>query len=96
MLCVIDEFTRENLAIRVARKLKATDVIDALVDLFILRDISTHIRFDNIPEFVRRHFWNGSLTSELKPPTSLGYRPPAPEVVTWPKTKPVAPMPALN
>lgn len=33
MLCVIDEFTRENLAIRVARKLKATDVIDVLVDL---------------------------------------------------------------
>jgi putative transposase len=52
MLCVIDEFTRENLAIRVARKLKATDVIDVLVDLFILRDISTHIHFDNIPEFV--------------------------------------------
>ena len=30
MLCVIDEFTRECLAIRVARKLKATDVIEAL------------------------------------------------------------------
>jgi hypothetical protein len=31
MLNVIDEFTRECLAIRVARKLKAIDVIDVLV-----------------------------------------------------------------
>ena len=52
MLCVIDEFTRESLAIRVARKLKATDVIDVLADLFILRGIPTHIRSDNGPEFV--------------------------------------------
>jgi transposase InsO family protein len=52
MLCVIDEFTRESLAIRVSRKLKATDVIDALADLFILRGIPAHIRSDNGPEFV--------------------------------------------
>ena len=32
MLNVIDEFTRECLAIRVARKLKAVDVIDLLSD----------------------------------------------------------------
>jgi hypothetical protein len=37
MLNVVDEFTHECLAIRVARKLKATDVIDVLSDLFILR-----------------------------------------------------------
>src|SRR6185312_2088727 len=36
MLNVIDEFTHECLAIRVARKLKAIDVIDVLSDLFIL------------------------------------------------------------
>ena len=30
MLNVIDEFTRECIAIRVSRKLKAVDVIDAL------------------------------------------------------------------
>ena len=52
MLCIIDEFTRESLAIRVARKLKATDVIEALSDLFILRGIPTYIRSDNGPEFV--------------------------------------------
>jgi hypothetical protein len=36
MLNVLDEFTHECLAIRVARKLKAIDVIDILSDLFIL------------------------------------------------------------
>ena len=35
MLNVLDEFTHESLAIRVARKLKAIDVIDVLSDLFI-------------------------------------------------------------
>jgi len=52
MLCIIDEFTRESLAIRVARKLKATDVIEALADLFVLRGVPAHIRSDNGPEFV--------------------------------------------
>ncbi|SES47412.1 HTH-like domain-containing protein [Rhizobium sp. NFR03] len=42
MLNVIDEFTRECIAIRVERKLKAVDVIDVLSDLFILR-ASRHI-----------------------------------------------------
>jgi putative transposase len=42
MLNVIDEFTRECLAIRVARKLKGTDVIDVLSDLFILRGVPVH------------------------------------------------------
>ena len=35
LLNVIDEFSHECLAIRVDRKLKATDVIDVLADLFI-------------------------------------------------------------
>jgi hypothetical protein len=52
MLNVVDEFTHECLAIRVARKLKATDVIDVLSDLFILRGVPGHIRSDNGPEFV--------------------------------------------
>ena len=43
MLNVLDEFTHECLAIRVARKLKAIDVIDMLSDLFILRGIPGHI-----------------------------------------------------
>ncbi|WP_156369082.1 IS3 family transposase [Methylobacterium sp. Leaf100] len=54
MLNVVDEFTHECLAIRVARKLKAIDVIDVLSDLFILRGVPGHIRSDNGPEFVAK------------------------------------------
>jgi hypothetical protein len=42
------------MAIRVARKLKAIDVIDVLSDLFILRGVPAHIRSDNGPEFVAK------------------------------------------
>jgi transposase InsO family protein len=51
MLCVVDEFSREALAIRVSRKLGAADVIDVLADLFIVRGTPAHIRSDNGPEF---------------------------------------------
>jgi putative transposase len=54
MLNVIDEFTRECLAIRVERKLKSLDVIDVLSDLFILRGVPKHIRSDNGPEFIAK------------------------------------------
>jgi putative transposase len=54
MLNVLDEFSHECLAIRVARKLKAIDVIDVLSDLFILRGVPAHIRSDNGPEFVAK------------------------------------------
>jgi len=137
MLCIIDEFTREALAIRVARRLKATDVIDTLSDLFILRGVPAHIRSDNGPEFVAASLrdwiaavgaktayiepgspwengycesFNGKLRDELldgeifytlnearivietwrrhyntlRPHSSLGYRPPAPETTEWP------------
>ena len=137
MLGIIDEFTREALTIRVARRLKANDVIDTLADLFILRGIPAYLRSDNGPEFVAaalRHWiaavgartayiepgspwengycesFNGKLRDELlngevfytlkearilieawrrhyntaRPHSSLGYRPPAPEVALWP------------
>ncbi len=54
MLNVIDEFTRECLAIRIDRKLKSTDVIDVLSDLFILRGVPGHVRSDNGPEFIAK------------------------------------------
>ena len=54
MLNIIDEFTHECLAIRVARRLRSIDVIDVLSDLFILRGVPGHIRSDNGPEFVAR------------------------------------------
>jgi putative transposase len=52
MLNVMDEFTREALCIRVARKLNSADVIDVLADLFITRGTPVFIRSDNGPECV--------------------------------------------
>jgi putative transposase len=134
MLNVVDEFTRECLAIRVARRLGSAEVIDVLADLFIARGTPAHIRSDNGPEFVAIavkgwisgvgakaayiepgspwengyvESFNGKLRDELlnaevfntlaeakvlieqwrvhyntaRPHSSLGYRPPAPEVI---------------
>lgn len=149
MLCIIDEFTREALAIRVARRLNSTDVIEALCDLFIDRGIPAHIRSDNGPEFIAAALrewiaavgaktayiepgspwengyvesFNGKLRDELlngeifytlaeakivieqwrrhyntvRPHSSLGYKPPAPEVVSWPDSSPLVERPMLN
>lgn len=51
---MIDEFTRECIAIKSSRKLKAVDVFDVRSDLFILRDIPGHIRSDHGPEFIAK------------------------------------------
>ena len=51
MLNVVDEFTRECLAIRVGRKLKAVDV---LADLFVARGTPGFIRSDNGGEFTAK------------------------------------------
>ncbi|MCJ2116706.1 IS3 family transposase [Methylobacterium sp. J-001] len=148
MLNVIDEFTRECLAIRVSRKLKALDVIDVLSDLFSLRGVPRHIRSDNGPEFLAKavqdwitavgsttayiepgspwengycESFNAKLRDELlngevfytlkeagvvieqwrkhynsiRPHSSLGYQPPAPEVVIWP-TEPSSSTPLVS
>lgn len=52
MLCVIDEYSRECLAIRVERKLNSRDVLDVLGELFVRRGPPEHIRSDNGPEFI--------------------------------------------
>ena len=54
ILNIIDEFTRECLAILVARKIKTQDAIDILFHLFIFRGIPAHIRSDNGPEFTAK------------------------------------------
>ena len=148
MLNLIDEFTRECLAIRVDRKLNSTDVIDVLSDQFILRGVPDHIRSDNGPEFVATavrewiaavgakaayiepgspwengycESFNAKLRDELlngeifytlaeakvvieswrshyntkRPHSSLGYRPPAPEVAQWPAPPSGAATPAI-
>ena len=54
MLTLIDEYSRECLAIEVSRRIKTIDVIEKLSDLFILRGIPEHIRSDNGSEFASR------------------------------------------
>ncbi|WP_156032665.1 IS3 family transposase [Parvularcula oceani] len=51
MLTVIDEYTRECLALPVARQLKSDDVLATLADLFAERGPPEHIRSDNGSEF---------------------------------------------
>ncbi|MEJ0092071.1 MAG: IS3 family transposase [Methylocella sp.] len=140
MLNIIDEFTRECIAIRINRQLKAADVIDVLSDLFILRGVPIHIRSDNGPEFIAKALrdwiaavgaktayimpgspwengycesFNSKLRDELlngeifytlkeakvvierwrrhyntvRPHSSLGYKPPAPETLQWPASQ---------
>ena len=55
ILNVIDEFTKEPLMIRAARKLNSTDVVDVLTDLFILRGPPEYIRSDNV---LRQEHWH--------------------------------------
>ena len=54
MLMVIDEYTRECLAIRVARRIRSDDVIHTLTELFVINGAPEHIRSDNGPEFTAR------------------------------------------
>ncbi|MEL7201655.1 MAG: integrase core domain-containing protein, partial [Pseudomonadota bacterium] len=51
MLTVIDEFTRECIAIKVARRLNSKDVLEVLTDLMVARGVPDHIRSDNGSEF---------------------------------------------
>ena len=53
-LTVIDEYTRECLAIRTARRIRSDDVIHTLTELFVLNGVPEHIRSDNGAEFTAR------------------------------------------
>ena len=134
LLTVIDEYTRECLAIRAGRHIRSSDVIETLTEVMVVRGVPDHIRSDNGPEFTARAIrdwlgkvgaktlyiepgspwengyvesFNGKLRDELldreifytlqevqvlteeyrqtynriRPHSSLGYRPPAPQVV---------------
>ena len=134
MLTIIDEYTRECLAIKVDRKLNSTHVVDTLLDLFVMHGVPDYIRSDNGSEFTARvvrgwlkklkvktlfiepgspwengynESFNGKLRDELlngeifytlkeaqilieqwrkeyntvRPHSSLGYKPPAPETI---------------
>ncbi len=134
ILNIIDEYTRECLAIMAKRHITSQDVIDQLFELFLFRGVPEHIRSDNGPEFTSKSIrdwltrldvktlfiepgspwengyiesFNGKLRDELlnrevfdtlaeakilieqwrkeynqvRPHSSLGYRPPAPEAI---------------
>ena len=77
-LNILDEYSRECLAIRVKRKLNSTDVVDVLTDLFIMRGVPAFIRSDNGPEFVAKavRAWInavGSKTAYIVSPWENGY-----------------------
>ena len=131
LLTLIDEYTRECLAIQVSRRIGAQEVIEALADVMLVRGVPEHLRSDNGPEFTAKALrewlqrmgantlyiepgspwengycesFNGTLRDELlngeifyslkearimierwrreyneiRPHSSLGYRPPAP------------------
>ena len=51
-LCVVDEYTRECLALAVGRSFRAKEVIAVLAGLIAQRGAPAHLRSDNGPEFV--------------------------------------------
>lgn len=51
-LSIVDEHTRECLALKVDRSITSEDVIDTLAELFAMRGVPQCIRSDNGPEFI--------------------------------------------
>jgi putative transposase len=66
ILTLIDEYTRECLALRVERRLNSWEVIDTLADVMLRRGIPEHIRSDNGPEFIARGLrqWLGKVGTQ--------------------------------
>ena len=48
ILTILDEYTRQSLAIDVERRLNRESVLDRLTDLFIRRGVPEYIRSDNV------------------------------------------------
>ena len=66
ILNIIDEYTRECLAIRVARRLTHKDVLAVLNDLFLQRGVPVHIRSDNGSEFTAKRVRGWLKTLAIK------------------------------
>ena len=67
ILNVIDEYTRECLAVKVARRLTSHDVVEVLTDLFIERGVPVHIRSDNGSEFIAKRVRNWLERLQVRP-----------------------------
>jgi putative transposase len=79
-MTLIDEFTRECLAIRVARRINSLGVIETMADVMITRGVPEHIRSDNGPEMTAKIVRNwlasvGAKTLYIEPgsPWENGY-----------------------
>jgi putative transposase len=67
ILNVIDEYTRECLAVKVARRLTHRDVLEVLAQLFCERGIPVHLRSDNGSEFTAKKVRAWLSRLEVKP-----------------------------
>ena len=69
LLTVLDEYTRESLAMDVKRRMNHQNVLDQLTELFVDRGVPEYIRSDNGPEFTaqavlgRTDMWRVSTES---------------------------------
>jgi putative transposase len=65
ILTLIDEYTRECMALRVGRRLVSYEVIETLADVMQQRAIPQHLRSDNGPEFIAQELrrWLGAVGS---------------------------------
>ena len=54
LLTVIDEYNKESLATRAARRIRSADVIEELAELMVTRGVPHHMRSDYGPEFTAR------------------------------------------
>ncbi len=66
LLCVVDEYTRECLAIHVARQIRSKEVIEVVDRLIRKRGAPEHLRSDNGPEFVARALQGWLLAKGVK------------------------------
>ena len=51
-LSIVDEYTRESLALKVDRSITSEDLINPLAELFARRSVPSHLRSDNGPQFI--------------------------------------------
>ncbi len=51
LLTVVDEYTRQCLAIRVGRHLRADEVLRCLTEMVVAHSVPAHLRADSGPEF---------------------------------------------
>ena len=63
ILTIVEEYSRECLAIVVGRRLRAMDVLETLAELFVAHGVPAYIRSDNGPEFTatRIRLWLEAL-----------------------------------